>query len=337
MIPTLDLDAAVIKSDTAISSDLKEALRAAAAPLEDVPVRLRDYHPGSDGKVLDLVHPSLFPLVYGRSRVLSSGRVELADCVNWIGKGEIVTTPDDTEVEADYSGYNFRGWGGANPRLWSGAFQWLPCNVELSGDHVRITSYINNLHPTLHPDLYSVIESFIAKAIPLWDLTLSSTRAVRKARILHDWTDYDYLQGINPSEGSGYDWDANRVLKRPEPRDYDSYQWPVDDEVNLRKQFEGQELQVIVKLANIELTPEKFTYAGGSWHVEGQLNERICATALYYYDSENVENNSLAFRHRTDEEEFEFKSHAQVFAPYFQQEQSLRPLHKASSCLLVDY
>ena len=44
MIPTLDLDAAVVKSDTAISSDLKEALRAAAAPLEDVPDRLRDWY-----------------------------------------------------------------------------------------------------------------------------------------------------------------------------------------------------------------------------------------------------------------------------------------------------
>ena len=44
MIPTLDLDAAVIKSDTAISSDLKEALRAAAASLEDIPDRLRDWY-----------------------------------------------------------------------------------------------------------------------------------------------------------------------------------------------------------------------------------------------------------------------------------------------------
>ena len=77
MIPTLDLDAAVIKSDIAISSELKDALRIGAALLEDVPERLRDWHPGSDGKVLDLVHPSLFPLVYGRSRVLSYESVEL--------------------------------------------------------------------------------------------------------------------------------------------------------------------------------------------------------------------------------------------------------------------
>jgi hypothetical protein len=55
-------------------------------------------------------------------------------------------------------------------------------------------------------------------------------------------------------------------------------------------------LQIIVKLANIDLTPEKPDYEGGNWHVEGQLNEHICATALYYYDNENITNSHLAFR-----------------------------------------
>lgn len=341
MIPTLDLDAAVIKSDTAISTELKEALRTGAAPLEDVPDRLKDWHPGSDCKVLDLVHPSLFPLVYGRSRVLSSGRVEVQDCVNYIGKGEIATTPDDTEVNVDRSGNLYDTWGDADPKFWSKAFQWLPCDVKFVGDDVNITSYINNLHPTLYPELYSVIEEFVAKSIPLWNLALSSTHAGRKARILHDWTDYDHPLGTSPPEELGDDWDArenwhktNRVLQRPEPRDFESYQRPVDEQVNLRKQFGEQGLQVIVKLANIELTPEKPTYDGGSWHVEGQLNERICATALYYYDSKNIADNSLAFRHRTDEDEFEMKSHDQVFAPPSKKKQ---PLGHRTECFRASY
>jgi hypothetical protein len=40
--------------------------------------------------------------------------------------------------------------------------------------------------------------------------------------------------------------------------------------VNLARDY-PKGIQVIVKLANIELTPEKPTYDGGSWHVEGQL------------------------------------------------------------------
>lgn len=304
---------------------------------------MRVRHPGSGNKVLDLVHPSLFPLIYGRSRVLSSGRVELADCVSCIGKGEIAATPDETEVEVDKSRHTFSDWGEANLSPWSKSFQWLPCDVKFIGDDVKISSYINNLHPNLYPELYSVIEKFIARAIPLWDLTLSSTRAKRQARILHEETEYDYPQGKHPPKELGDDLDAldawirtNRVLKRPEPRDYESYQRPVDDEIDLRKQFAEQELQVIVKLANIELTPEKPTYEGGSWHVEGQLNERICATALYYYDSANVEDNSLAFRHRTDDEDLEWHA-PQVSAPYFQQKQPRGPICKIFSCLLSGF
>jgi hypothetical protein len=41
--------------------------------------------------------------------------------------------------------------------------------------------------------------------------------------------------------------------------------------MDLRRDFAYRGLQVIVKLANIELTPEKPDYRGGVWHVEGQL------------------------------------------------------------------
>lgn len=63
---------------------------------------------------------------------------------------------------------------------------------------MKITSYINNLHLALHPELYSVIEKFIAKSIPLWNMALSSTYGGRQAHILHAYTDYDYPQGTSP-------------------------------------------------------------------------------------------------------------------------------------------
>ena len=313
----------MIKSDTAISPELKAALRNAAAPLEDVPDKLKDWHPGSDGKVLDLVHPSLFPLLYGRSRILSSGTLELQDCTKSIGKGEVISVPNVSDFETKESWETDGGWDYTFSKLWSKAFQWLPCDVVFSGDDVKITSYINNLHPVSFADLYSVIEKLIAKSIPLWDMTLTSMNGAsggRKKRILHKRTEYDYPLGITPPEELGDDWDArehwlktNRVLRRPEPRDFESYQPPEDALISLREDFKEHGLQVIVKLANIELTPEKPAYDGESWHVEGQLNERICATALYYYDSQNIADSSLAFRHRTDDDEFEMKTYDQVF------------------------
>jgi hypothetical protein len=41
------------------------------------------------------------------------------------------------------------------------------------------------------------------------------------------------------------------------------------------RDYKERGLQVIVKLANIHLTPEKPEYGGGAWHVEGQL---VCTT-----------------------------------------------------------
>lgn len=78
----------VYKSDTCVTGEMKAALKAAAAVLEDVDDSKKDWHPHSDEKVLDLVHPSLFPLLYGRSTVLSEseGTVPLRDCDAYIGK-----------------------------------------------------------------------------------------------------------------------------------------------------------------------------------------------------------------------------------------------------------
>ena len=42
------------------------------------------------------------------------------------------------------------------------------------------------------------------------------------------------------------------------------------DHVKRTISLKGKTLQVIVKLANIVLTPEKPEYSGGTWHVEGK-------------------------------------------------------------------
>jgi hypothetical protein len=58
----------VWQSDALIDDELRSRLREAVRVLEDVPDAERDWHPGSDEQVLDLVHPSLFCLVRGVSR-----------------------------------------------------------------------------------------------------------------------------------------------------------------------------------------------------------------------------------------------------------------------------
>ena len=62
-VSAIDATATVFKSDTLVDNELQTRLRSAVSPLENVLESMRDWHPGSDGKVLDLVHPSLYPLL----------------------------------------------------------------------------------------------------------------------------------------------------------------------------------------------------------------------------------------------------------------------------------
>jgi Protein of unknown function (DUF4246) len=157
----------VVKSDKAVSEELKHRLQKAAEKLENIPTEDKDYHPNSNEQVWDLVHPSLFPLVYGSSRILRDEVVGLDDCMSRCGTGEILPVPSQPQEQP-------RRWN-ATP-LYSTKFQWLPCDVKLSMESSGYTaikcsiwSYINNLHPERHKDLYGVIEDIIAVAIPLWN------------------------------------------------------------------------------------------------------------------------------------------------------------------------
>ena len=117
----------------------------------------------------------------------------------------------------------------------------------------------------------------------------------------------DKEQNKNEKEDEEEDGEWGTILK-PELENYVSWA----SSVNLRKDFAKDGIQVIVKLASIELTPTTPEYDGGSWQVEGQLNEHICASALYYYDSENVTETSLAFRQRVEKQEPGSREYGQV-------------------------
>jgi hypothetical protein len=69
-----------------------------------------------------------------------------------------------------------------------------------------------------------------------------------------------------------YDWEQdNAWIVRPEPENFRVPLVDPDGFFDLKTQFGKSGLQVIVKLANIHLSPDKPEYGGGTWHVEGQL------------------------------------------------------------------
>jgi hypothetical protein len=207
--------------------------------------------------------------------------------------------------------------------------------------YLRITSYINNLHPKEHPELYEITEKIISASIPLWNATLTPLkRGLSQVKLRLPFVAVDYAShpdeieyDEHPTQGDDEQDDAyderynewieeNTEINLPEPgvfstggnsgdTDHEEETEKDDKErakdldeanVDLRAQYGHRGLQVIVKLANIHLTPEKSSYAGGSWHVEGQMNEHIVATSLYYFDNENIEPSHLSFRQSVDTE-----------------------------------
>ena len=81
--------------------------------------------------------------------------------------------------------------------------------------------------------------------------------------------------------------------------------------------------QVIVKYAEIVLTPERPEYGGGVWHVEGMENEAICASCIAYLASDNITESRLHFRSMVTDPEYPQNGSIH--------QQTLQMLQKASS------
>jgi hypothetical protein len=274
-----------------ISAELRTELVEAAAVLEAMP---QDWHPKSDGQVLDLVHPSLYPIVYGRTVMKSeSGLIE-------------VTKPPQEES------YSI-----------SRRFQWLPSDFSISADGkvTLLSSYINNIHPTRHAKLQQVIPKILERAIPMFERVLSDLRRPLLPWRIPTETSRDYINDRDieaapciwmngepspdeeeePEEFEQYDDDKDEWLSRQlEEMDLPKVKGPYNGDLEFVKKtvsLNGTTVQCIIKLANIVLTPNKPNYPGGSWHVEGMVvrlvrsfnskhltgmeNEHIVASYIY--------------------------------------------------------
>jgi hypothetical protein len=279
------------KADGLIDAKSLEKLEEIVKKLEDVPADKKDYHPGSDNLVVDLVHPSLYCFVEDRSILRNKETIDK----------ELL--PQDPEVPKKKIRV---GWEDYDPP--SSVYRWMPAEVTCGKDgEVSFDSYINNLHPKQHS--YEAIASILQKFIPLFNRSLTDiVNRTRKPRLdlsRFDWYDNAQFNYEDYGSDDDYDedyqrWEQTRpILPVPVPK-FEAQAAPKKI-VDLK----GEKLQVIVKLANIELTPEKPKYGGGTWHVEGIDQERIVATGIYYYDMDNITESKLTFRHSVEEPGYE--------------------------------
>ncbi|KAH6560017.1 hypothetical protein BASA62_000292 [Batrachochytrium salamandrivorans] len=266
--------------DHGVPAYVYKSLIHGVAILEDVPDYKKDWHPGTDSMVLDLVHPSLFCLVYGLTCIPPfSLRSQAFSGISWesLQQNQSVAVIPTFDCSSEFSSY---------------MSQWLPSEFYVDKDgHVSINSYINNLNPIWHSDLYKTIASVFECFVPMLENLAGTMRSKSEyIRIDNLSEGYSQLSGRNL-----YD-DLSVTIARPVhvPRMPKSFGGP--DTLPLPISLRGRHLQVIVKLASIHLTPDKPRYNGGSWRIEGTTNESIVATCLYYYEMENITSSKLSFR-----------------------------------------
>jgi hypothetical protein len=178
---------------------------------------------------------------------------------------------------------------------------------------VQILSYINNLHPVAHADLYPVLERLCELFLPMWERVLTSLKAPVSARIpiAGDWYEPPPDVAVKLAKEKEAAKEAKKAAAKAEGKDEeeeeDEEEEDEDEDMDEDDYFAGRtlylpdvrtsfkaplipaeksvtltsrRLQIIVKLANIILTPDKPKYNGGSWHVEGmKVRKHLKATA----------------------------------------------------------
>lgn len=269
---------ACVKSDTVISTDLREALVIAARSIQEGQA-VRGTQ-DSDSPKVHVVDPFLCPLIYGHSKILPGKHVDLTNCIPLSGTGVTIRLDsDDTQIEQVES-IDSRD-GVAHGTLWyDDSFQQLPCEVSFSENRCRVISYINNVHPAQHSDLYAVIEEFIEQALPLLSKTVNY-HLIPERIPLPEAPDPRALEsnfGCYFEKDDGFcRWDQSYGTLLPEPVAFNDWKQvrELDERVSLWTKLRERGLQVIVKVESIELTPDKTKLAAGEWYVEGAPVRRV--------------------------------------------------------------
>ncbi|KAJ1671478.1 hypothetical protein GGF38_000776 [Coemansia sp. RSA 25] len=318
-------------SDSLVDKETTQALKDYATILENVPARDKDFHPNSNDQVLNLIHPSLFPLIYNRSSVLSEPIASPLAALDLKSFGYFPVTPlnwsralnppaNKDESDEDYSKRLARVPmrkelpGEAQPNFYipisnapytSEKFCWLPAEFRVDSDGTTtIESYINNLHPREHAALYPTIGSIFSKFVPMLEQVVTDLVHPCAPRVMSDpdgwFKDNELVPRPTGRAANDYIaryqlWEESRIFIPPQPEPFVAPGRPTTPYC-----LRSRRLQAIVKMSNIELTPEKPEYDGGNWHVEAMANERIIATGIYYYDVENIAESSLKFRESVD-------------------------------------
>lgn len=294
----------VTKSDTNVPTSLVEELKAASMVLETDSPELQFYHPASMSKERDLLGMALYPLVYGKTRILPDRTIRLEDALQYAGQGEVIPCPKETGITREDIAWRVSARADIKVRPYSRFHQVLPADLE-SGEDGRwhIKTYINNLHPVVHKNMYKIIEDVFNCLTPQWDATMTPLKDMLHSRSRIEYHKAEYhpvapeiaesvpqiqpreaqseyeeryekwrmknYKAVQPDAGQFFPWAVPLRLMSELPEDLTS---PVRIErgVDLVRDHKDRGLQVITRILGVDLTPED-PYYETQFHVEGQM------------------------------------------------------------------
>ncbi|KAJ3151442.1 hypothetical protein HK101_001888 [Irineochytrium annulatum] len=286
----------VYVSNTILDADLARVFRERLQPAQDVAVLAERWHPRSSHQVLDVLHPTPYCLVYGRT--LSS-----SEPTPLVGDKATIAPPNDQFYVNENGGVTLRSpihnlrLNSENAPLYRSIAAALRRMVPMF--ERCVDTYPRNRIPNQDSDLApQKLEEFIAVNMPARgdDGEVDEELLEReRARLRRQW---------------------RRTIRMPSmPREFDPKDGLAEEEVvSLR----GRSVQVIFKVSSVHLTPENPEYKGTAWHLEGMRNEATIATGLYYETLDNITESRLSFREEYDPTKFEYDQdvHEPLFHAY---------------------
>ncbi|KAJ1893481.1 hypothetical protein LPJ66_005728 [Kickxella alabastrina] len=184
-------------------------------------------------------------------------------------------------------------------------FCWLPSEFLISADgQVEIKSYTNNLNPVKYASLYPVIAEVFSKCVPLLENVVTDVVYPRKSRVMPNCSNWLVTDEPEPRDycAPDYDerfdaWQARHRFIEPQPEPFEVPERP-QTPFSLR----GRQLQAVVRMTNIDLTPETPMYNDDRWCLEAISKERIVAIGVCCYDVDNITDMHLEFRELVDDD-----------------------------------
>ncbi|CAP99467.1 hypothetical protein EN45_006330 [Penicillium chrysogenum] len=323
----------VTKSDTNMPEGLYDEMRDKFSLLEYDMKPMQYFHPGSLNLERDLISMALYPLLYGRTRILTDRIIGVEDALRYAGQGEVIPVPKETGITREDIAFRVMSRADIKVRPYSRKFQILPSDWELGDDgQWRIASYINNLHPVKHQPIYKLLEKIFNLIVPQWNATLTPLKDMLHSRSRIEYHKAEYYpvpkdvaaqapqmhpreapsefiernerwrmenyRAIQPDATKFIPWAVPPWLMDKLPEDLPSAV-RIERSVDINKDYKDRGLQVITRILGVDLTPDNPTFET-DWHVEGTMNEHICAAAFIPYAHENVSSPDMIFRNMVE-------------------------------------